>query len=287
MQAMSKASERKAEVVRITVELLEKYSVIGVADLYKIHTGLLQDLKKQLKEKVVVKCVKNTLLRRAMEELKLPETEEFFKEIPGSNIFIFSDMNPFRLSLLLTKNKVGIIAKPGDIAPWDIIVPSGNTGIAPGPILSKLGAVGLRTRIDSGTIWVAEDTLVAEAEEKISEDLATVLARLGIKGAERGLTLKTVYEEGRIIPRKELMVDLEAIREHLKTAAANSLQLAISTAYPTPETIVYLVSMARENSLKVAVESDYVTPETAPLIVAKAHTIAAALEQKIKESKKK
>jgi len=35
------------------------------------------------------------------------------------------------------------------------------------------------------------------------------------------------------------------------------------------------------------VESDYVTPETAPLIVAKAHAMAAALEQKIKESEKK
>jgi large subunit ribosomal protein L10 len=287
MQAMSKASERKAEIVEKTVETIKQYGVIGVADLHKIHTGLLQDLKRQLKGKVVVKCVKNTLLKRAMGELKLPGAEEFFKEIPGSNIFIFSDMNPFKLALLLNKNKVSIIAKPGDIAPREVIVPSGNTGIAPGPILSKLGAVGLKTRIDSGTIWVAADTVVAEAGGKISEDLAEVLARLGIKAAERGLTLKAVYDNSRIISGKELMIDLEAVREQLKTAAAGSLQVAITAAYPTPETIVYLLSMARENSLKVALESDYVTTETAPLIIAKAHAMAAALEQKTKELEKK
>jgi len=287
METTSRASERKAEIVEKTAEILKQYSIIGVADLHKIHTGLLQGLKKQLKGKVMVKCVKNTLLKRAMEELKLPGTEEFFKEIPGSNIFIFSDMNPFKLALLLKKNKVAIIAKPGDIAPREVIVPSGNTGIAPGPILSKLGAVGLRTRIDSGTIWVAEDTVVAEAGEKVSVDLAEVLARLGIKAAERGLTLKTVYDNSRIISGKELTVDIEAVKEHLKTAAADSIQVALSAAYPTTETIVYLLSMAREHSVKVALESNYITPETAPLIIAKAHAIAAALEQKIRDLEKK
>jgi large subunit ribosomal protein L10 len=287
METTSRVSERKAEVVEKTAEILKQYSVIGVADLHKIHTGLLQGLKKQLKGKVVVKCVKNTLLKRAMEELKLPGAEEFFKEIPGSNIFIFSDMNPFKLALLLNKNKVAIIAKPGDMAPREVIVPSGNTGIAPGPILSKLGAVGLKTRIDSGTIWVNEDTVVADAGDKVSEDLAEVLARLGIKAAERGLTLKTVYDNSRIISGKELTVDIEAVKEHLKMAAADSIQVALSAAYPTPETIVYLLSMAREHSVKVALESNYVTPETAPLIIARAHAMAGALEQKVKDSEKK
>jgi len=287
LQAMLKVPQKKSLVIEETIEILKKYSVVGVADLYKIHTGLLQDLKKQLKGGIIVKCIKNTLLKRAMEELRFPKAEELFKEIPSSNIFIFSNMNPFKLSLLLNKNKVGIVAKPGDIAAKDVTVPSGNTGIAPGPILSKLGAVGLRTRIDSGTIWVAEDTVVAEAGEKISEDLAEVLARLNIKAAERGLTLKTVYEGGRIISGKELTVDIDAVREQLKMASADSLQVAVNATYPIPETITYLLPMARENSLRVAVETTYVVPETAALIMARAHATALALEQKIKSSETK
>ncbi len=284
MQAVLRVPRRKVEIVEETIELLKRYKVIGVADLHKVRSGLLQDLRRQLRGRVVIKCIKNTLLRRAMEELKLPRAREFFEQIPGSNIFIFSNMNPFKLSLFLQRNKVRVIAKPGDVAPEDITVPAGNTGLAPGPILSRFGQVGIRTRIESGSIWVVEDTVVARAGEKISEDLATILARLGIKAAEMGLTLKAAYEDGRIITREELMVDLEAVREQLRKAAAVSLQVAVRAAYPTPETIVYLLSMARENALKVAVEGGYITPETAPLIIAKAHAMAAALERRISEA---
>lgn len=281
MQTVLKVSRRKAEVVEETVELLKKYKVIGVADLYKIRSGLLQGLRGQLRGEVVIKGVKNTLLKRAMEELELSEAEEFFNEIPGSNIFIFSDMNPFKLSLFLQRNKVRVIAKPGDIAPEEIIVPAGNTGLAPGPILSRFGAVRVRTRIESGTIWVVEDTVVAETGEELSGDLATILARLDIRATEMGLTLKAAYEDSRIIIQEDLMVDLEAVREQLKIAAADSLQVAVRAAYPTTETIVYLLSMARENAVKVAVESDYITRDTAPLIIAKAHAMAAALEKRL------
>lgn len=282
MQTVLRGPKRKAEIVRETMELIGKYRVIGVADLHKIRGGLLQDLRRLLRGRVVIRCVKNTMLKRAMEELGLPGAVEFFNEIPGSNISIFSDMNPFKLSLLLQRNKVRVIAKPGDIAPEDITVPAGNTGLAPGPIISMFGRVGLRTRIESGTVWVVEDTVLARAGEKISEDVARVLARIGIKAADIGLSLKSAYEEGRILTLEELIVDLEAVREQLKKASAESLQVAVRVAYPTPETVLYLLYMAREDVLKVAVECAHVTKETAPLILVKAHAMAAALEQRIR-----
>lgn len=193
METASEVSTRKSEAVESSVEMLKKYSAIGVADLYKIRTSLLQELKRQLKGKVTIRCVKNTLLKRSMDEMKLPDTDRFFKDIQGSNILIFSNMNPFKLALELNKNKVRVIAKPGDVVSSQIVVPAGNTGIAPGPILTKFGTVGLTTRIDSGTIWIARDTVVAEPGDKLSEDLATVLSRLGVKAGEMGLSLKAVY----------------------------------------------------------------------------------------------
>jgi len=284
METASEISRRKAEAVKSSIEMLERNGAIGVADLFKIRTGLLQDLKRQLKGKVTIKCVKNTLLKRSMQERKLPDTERFFREIQGSNIFIFSNMNPFKLALELNRNKVRVIAKPGDIVSSEIVVPAGNTGIAPGPILTKFGSVGLTTRIDSGTIWIAQDTVVAGPGDKLSEDLATVLSRLGIKAGEMGLSLKAVYEDGLIILGKDLLVDLEDVKNQLKTAEANSIQLAVEAVYPTPETIIYLITRARENVLKLAVETNLMTPETTLLIIAKAQAMAAALEQKVKST---
>ena len=279
-------SEKKAQTVHSTAELLKKYSVIGVADLHKIRTPLLQDLKRQLRDTVVVRCVKNTLLRKTMEQLGLPFADRFFARIAGSNVFIFSNMNPFKLSLLLQRNKVRVTAKPGDVMSSEVIVPAGNTGIAPGPILSRFGNIGLKTRIDSGTIWVNQDAVVANPGDKLSEDAATVLSRLGIKAGEMGLLLKSVYDEGLIIEGGELVVDLKAVQDEIGAARTSAVQVAVGASYPIPETIAYLLSRAREHALRVAVESGYPTTDTASLILAKAQAMAAALEKKIAESQR-
>ena len=53
----------------------------------------------------------------------------------GQSALIFTDMNPFKLFKILEDSKTPAPAKPGAIAPADIVVPRGDTGSAPGPIL--------------------------------------------------------------------------------------------------------------------------------------------------------
>ena len=96
-------------------------------------------------------------------------------------------LNPFKLALLLERGKVKTTAKSGDIAAMDVVVPAGNTGQPPGPIISQLNGVGLPTRIESGSVWVSKDTLVVRRGEVINERLAGVLSKLGIKAVELGI----------------------------------------------------------------------------------------------------
>ena len=66
--------------------------------------------------------------------------------------------SPFKLNVLLAKNKIMMIARGGDIASIDIVVPAKNTGIAPGPMLTEFKEAGIPTKIDQGTIWIAKDS---------------------------------------------------------------------------------------------------------------------------------
>ncbi len=116
--------------------------------------------------------------------------------LEGSNVLLFTNLNPFKLALLLEKGKVKTTAKSGDIAAMDVVVPQGNTGQPPGPFISQLNGVGLPTRIESGSVWVAKDTLVVRKGEVINERLAGVLSKLGIKAVEAGLSMRAVYDEG-------------------------------------------------------------------------------------------
>ena len=52
-------------------------------------------------------------------------------------MFMFTNMSPFKLNVLLAKNKIMMNARGGDIASIDVVVPEKNTGIAPGPMLTE------------------------------------------------------------------------------------------------------------------------------------------------------
>ncbi len=279
---MSRVSEEKIRIVESTIELLKQYEIIGAADLHKVGSMMLQDLRRQLRGQIAVKCVKNTLMRIAMEKADLPGVEEFLNRIAGQNLFIFSNGNPFKLAMMLHRNKVKVFAKPGDIALSTIVIPAGNTGLSPGPILSKFGALGVRTRIEGGNIWVVNDTEVAKPGDVITPDLADILTRMGIRAAEMGLEIKAVYERGTIIPREELILDLDTYRDQLTKAYADAFQVALKAAYPTPQTVPALLALAAQNARQVALEAGYAAPETVRDLLAKAHAQALALEWLVK-----
>ncbi|KON29476.1 hypothetical protein AC482_06415 [miscellaneous Crenarchaeota group-15 archaeon DG-45] len=279
---MSRVSEEKLRIVDSTIELLKEYEIIGAADLHKVGSGMLQDLRKQLRGQLAIRCIKNTLMQIAMGNADLTGVEEFLERIAGPNIFIFSNGNPFKLAMMLHHNKVKVFAKAGDTALDTIVIPAGNTGLSPGPILSQFGGLGVRTRIEGGNVWVVQDAEVAKVGDTISQQLAEVLARMGMRVAEMGLDIKAVYEHGTTIPRDELILDLDSYTDLLKKAHANAFQVALKSSYPTTQTVPALLMLAAQNARKIALEAGYVSPETITELVAKAYSQALSLERLVK-----
>jgi large subunit ribosomal protein L10 len=278
---MSTVTEQKTQVVEQTVDLLNKYEVIAAANLFKIQSGMLMDLRKSLRGQIEVRAVKNTLMRISMEKAQKKSIPEFIKAIEGQNVFLFSNGNPFKLALQLEKNKVQVFAKAGDRALKEVVVLAGNTGISPGPMISKFSSLGIKTRIESGNIWVIADTPVIQKGEEITSDLADLLQRLGIKAAQMGLSLKAVYENGEIIPGDMLLIDLPSYKKQLEIAYSNAFQVVLQAAYVSQETAPSLLAMAFQNAKKVAVEAGYFSPETAMDLIAKANAQAASLKSKV------
>ncbi len=278
---MSRVSEEKLGIVDSTMNLLNGYEIIGAADLHKVGSGMLQDLRKQLRGKVLVRGIKNTLMRFAMEKAGLEGADDFLTGIKGQNIYVFSNGNPFELAMTLHRNKVRVFAKTGDVALEDLVISSGNTGLSPGPIISKFGSLGVRTRIESGNIWVVQDTQVAKAGDTISADLADILTRIGIRASEMGLEIKAVYQNGVVIPREDLILDVDSYRYQLFKAFSDAFQVALKAAYPTAATTYMLLSIAAQNARKVALEADYVAPETAVELIARANAQAVSLAKAV------
>ncbi len=277
----------KIEEVEELAELIRKHKVIALADLTKIPTKQLQIIRKNLRNKVVFRVTKNTLFKLAAEKAGLKNFEELRKYLEGSNLFLFTNINPFELVLLLEKYKARAPAKPGDIAPTEIVIPAGSTGIPPGPMLSVFGRLKIPTRVQQGSIWISKDTVVAKPGDKISPELASILQKLGIEPIEIKIQLKAAYDEGLIIPKERLIVDLEEYKNNIIEAHQNALKIGIEIAYPEPTILELTLTKAYLNALMLAVETSIITPETIELIIARAEAqakaLASVLAQKVPE----
>jgi len=273
---------KKAEEVKEIVNLINKYKAVGIADIHKVRAAQLQGLRKKLKGKVYMRVFKNNLVLRALSQCKDKPNIELLKDyLKGSNILLFTNLNPFELALLLKESKVEIIAKAGDVASKDVVVPAGNTGLPPGPIISQLNAVGLPTRIEGGSVWINRDTVVVRKGEVISRRLAAVLSKLGIKAVEAGLSMKAIYDDGLIITGEDLELDIEEFRKDVAEAYREALTLSVGIAYPTPENIQLLIQKAYLEAYSLTINAAIVTPESIADLIRKAEMEASALKAKL------
>jgi large subunit ribosomal protein L10 len=279
---------QKAAQVEEIKKLLDAYNALGVANLQKVRAAQLQEMKRKLKDVANVRVLKNTLMKRAVAEYKnKPDVGKLEPLLNGSNIFLFTNLSPFRLSLLLDKGRVKTTAKAGDVAAMDVIVPAGNTGLPPGPVISQLGSVGLPTRIEAGSVWINKDTMVAKRGDVIEARLAGVLSKMNIKPVEVGLILKVVYEEGLILTDEQLHIDLDGFRKSIIEATSNALNLSLNAGYPTSETVSLLLQIAHRKAYSLALNAGILTKETIGGMLRKAYAEASSLNTKLPKVEEK
>ena len=276
--------EEKSGEVEAIKELLQGYKSIGIASLKKVRASQLQELKKNLGEKVYMRVLKNTLIRLAIESVGKEDLRKLEEYLDGSNVYIFTNLNPFKLALLLEHGKIKTTAKSGDIAFMDVVVPAGNTAQPPGPVISQLNAVGLPTRIESGSVWVSKDTLVVRKGEEINERLAGVLSKLGIKAVELGISMRAVLDEGLMIGGDMLKVDVDATRKSIEQSNGEAFALSLSIAYPTKENINALLQTAHQKAFALSLGAAIPTKETIGDLIRKANAEMISLNKAVEKA---
>jgi large subunit ribosomal protein L10 len=268
------------ELQRIPTE----YNVVALSKMSKVRAAQLMMIRKKFRNDIKIKIVKNKVAIRAFEKVKdVAGIENLRNQLEGQCALIFTNINPFKLNLIFAQNKVFLPAKGGDIATKEIFVPSGNTGITPGPVLSEFKTANVPTKIDQGTIWVNKDTLVAKPGDVISTPLASLLSKLNVKPVEAGISVNFAIAEGLQFKEQDLRLNLDEYKEELARSFAQALALATEAGYMTPETVTPLLVKAHQQAMSLAAEAGYLTAETAGFVLPRAHMQAQAIANKAKE----
>jgi len=273
--------KKKAQMYQLLQDLPKKYNVTALVRLEKVRASQLLPLRKKLLGEVEIVSIKDKVAKKAIEKLDIPGIEKLKEKLTGQCLFMFTNMSPFKLNVLLGKNKVLLTARGGDIASIDVVVPPKNTGIAPGPMLTEFKENKIPTKIDQGTIWILKETTPVKKGEPISTKLAALLAKLDIKPIEAQIVLNSALSEGILFAEEELVVDVEQFKQKLIQAAQEANSLSIEIGYITPDNAQDLISKAAQSARSLSIESGFLTDETNEQILQKAHTQAQNVSSKL------
>jgi large subunit ribosomal protein L10 len=274
--------QKKMQMYQQMLELPKKYKVTALVRMEKVRSSQLLPLRKKFLGEVEVVSIKDKVAKKAFSTLNIPGISKMLESLTGQCILMFTNMSPFKLNVLLGKNKVMMYARGGDIASIDVMIPAKNTGIAPGPMLTEFKEAGVPTKNDQGTIWITKDTTPVKKGGVVAEKLATLLQKLDVKTIEAGILLEAALEEGIQYKKEELIIDLAKYRELFARAHQEALSLSLEAAYITQDNIKQILAKVAQGSRSVAVEAGYVTDETKEPILQKANAQAQSVASKAK-----
>jgi large subunit ribosomal protein L10 len=249
----------------------------------KVRATQLMTLRKKFHNQINIRIIKNKVAQRAFEKVRgIAGIENLSKELEGQCALMFTNLSPFKLNLIFGENKVFLPAKGGDIAPKDITIPAGNTGIPPGPVLSEFKEAKVATKIDQGSIAVTKDTIVARSGEVISQKLASLLSKVNIKPIEAGVLVNYAISEGLQFREQDLQLDVKEYLKELQQSYSSALNFALEIVYFAPETMSSLLSLAHQKSLNVAITAGYISNDTIEIVINKAQAKAYSLTEILK-----
>src|SRR5579875_3273552 len=269
--------QKKEKILSRVESLTTQYNTIIVSKLFKVRASQLMLLRKNFRGELIMLVAKNKIASIAMRKAGLESADEFLSRLDGQNALIFTNMSPFKLYLVLEKSKVNLPARAGDIATDDIVVPAGNTGIPPGPVLSEFKEANVQTRIESGSIYVSRDSVVARPGETISPKLAGLLSRLNLKPIKAGLSIFMALSEGLLLLQKDIVIDLDQYRRELQQAISQALGISVEASYITKESLPLILVRALRSAQEVAAYAGYITAENAGSLLGRAEAQARAL----------
>jgi len=254
-----KGKQRKEPFFSKLEQLFVQYPAVLIVGCNNIGSYHMQKIKKALKDKAVIVKAKNTLIRRALrlKEKEHPEWQSIMPSIKQNVALVFTKGDLPEIKKTLLGLRISAPAKIGTIAPEDVYVRKGGTGLEPTKT-SFLQALNIASKINKGQIDILQDVLLIKKDSKIGSSESILLQMLNIKPFSYGLTCSTVYEEGKLYSSKFLDTTTDMIVSRFTSTLSVIASISLSLGIPTIASIPHSILSAYKNLLSISVQTNYV-----------------------------
>uniref|UniRef100_A0A7C9CZY4 60S acidic ribosomal protein P0 n=1 Tax=Opuntia streptacantha TaxID=393608 RepID=A0A7C9CZY4_OPUST len=257
-------AEKKVAYDQKLCQLLDEYSQILIASADNVGSNQLQGIRKGLRGHSIVLMGKNTMMKRSIRLYAERTGNDNFRKLAdqlvGNVGLIFTKGDLKEVSEEIAKYKVGAPARVGLVAPIDVVVPPGNTGLDPSQT-SFFQVLNIPTKINKGTVEIITPVELIRKGEKVGSSEAALLAKLGIRPFSYGLIIQKVYDNGSIFDPAVLDLTDEDLLEKFAVGVSMVTSLSLAISYPTLAAAPHMFINAYKNVLAIAVATDYDFPQ--------------------------
>ncbi|KAL4307738.1 hypothetical protein AHAS_Ahas16G0308300 [Arachis hypogaea] len=257
-------AEKKIAYDAKLCKLLEEYTQILVVNADNVGSNQLQNIRRGLRGDSIVLMGKNTMMKRSVRmHAESTGNDVYLSLIPllvGNVGLIFTKGDLKEVSEEVAKYKVGAPARVGLVAPIDVVVPPGNTGLDPSQT-SFFQVLNIPTKINKGTVEIITPVELIKKGDKVGSSEAALLSKLGIRPFSYGLVVLSVYDNGSVFSPEVLDLTEDDLVEKFAVGVSMVTALSLAISYPTLAAAPHMFINAYKNVLAVAVETDYSFPE--------------------------
>ncbi|KAH7365840.1 hypothetical protein KP509_18G048600 [Ceratopteris richardii] len=256
-------AEKKLNYDKKMCEMLEEYSKVLVCAADNVGSKQMQSIRKGLRPDSMVLMGKNTMMKRTIRMFsERSGSTDWLNLIPylGNVGLIFTKGDLKEVREEIGKYKVGAPARVGLVAPIDVVVPPGNTGLDPSQT-SFFQVLNIPTKINKGTVEIIAPVELIHKGEKVGSSEAALLAKLGIRPFSYGLVIQNVYDSGSVFDPAVLDLTEEDLMGKFASGVSMVAALSLGLDYPTLAAAPHMFANAFKNVVAIALETEYSFPE--------------------------
>jgi large subunit ribosomal protein LP0 len=260
MSGAESAGRKQAYFAKL-ISYLDEYPKILIVGVDNVGSSQMQKIRKTLRGKAAVLMGKNTMIRKAIRGhiQNNPKLEALLPQVRGNVGFVFVKEDLSYVKKVIAENRVAAPARIGAIAPNNVIVPAGPTGLEPTQT-AFLQALNIASRIAKGTIEIINDVPLIKAGDKVNNSQSTLLAKLSILPFSYGLEILQVYDDGALYDPKILDLSDDDILMKFHSGVRNLACVSLQVGLPTIASLPHSLARGYKNVLAVALATDVMFP---------------------------
>jgi large subunit ribosomal protein L10 len=267
--------EQKIKLVKEKSKELKDYKIIGVIHLDGKPDRLLQSSRNRLKQEVKILTGKKSLLTRILESDE--RTKSLSKELKGTSAILLANGDPFEIYKKFSSNSIKLAAKPKQVAPEDIWIKEGETGVAPGQGVTELKQAGIDVQIQKGKVVIAKDKVLVKKGSVISLAVAKALHTLNVTPFEASIVPEMLLWDKVLMHSSLLDISPERTMQDITSGFRNAITVAFELGIVNQYTVLPLISKAYSNAICLGTSVNAYDTGIIELVISKAAAQAAAL----------